>query len=383
MSSSTNSLTESAEQLALLRRAVRAPEVFGFIIVAHNHATAIEKVERDLCQHWPERPLLRLQAQKEDYYSLIRRIEQHQGFVLLEDFDYLAQNPDLYIGFNQRRDYLSTLPVQLIAFVFDDEDHLNMETCKDHLRDLWSIRNLVVEVKQEVVPAQTEVTPPTVTIAEQKQKRTELQRIQRRITDLSKEPKNTSILSSLYPQAHQLFLDLGEYEASLDWVGQWKAWAGKTAHSSKTEDQILQAEVESLELLGRKSESEQKTERDVPAKELLSRYATALGQRADYLMGRRAYLTILELENEKANLRNLRLQTSQHLSGKHLARFSANMDEVEDMLDGLIMSLDNSYQDAGKAFNTGVRTLSNQLRATASLLRTFSPILISVLSSHQ
>jgi hypothetical protein len=114
----------------------------------------------------------------------------------------------------------------------------------------------------------------------------------------------------------------------------------------------------------------------------ISSCATELGQRADYLMNRRAYLTLGELEAEKTKLRNLRLQASQYLSGKQLASFNANMEEVEDMLDGLIMSHDIFYQDAGKSFATGVRKLSNQIRAAASLLWAFSPMLISVLQPH-
>lgn len=147
MSSNTSRPAEQAEQLRLLQRAVKHPEEFRFIVVQHNdRAAALAAVERELRQRWPERPLLHLQTKQEDYYSLIRRIEQHQGFLLLDDFEHLAQDPELYTGFNQRRDYLSTLPVQLLAFVFDDEDHLNIADCKEHLRDLWSIRNLVVEL---------------------------------------------------------------------------------------------------------------------------------------------------------------------------------------------------------------------------------------------
>jgi hypothetical protein len=147
VSSNTSRPVEHAEQLRLLQRAVRQAEEFRFIVVQHNdRPAALAAVERELRQRWPERALLRLQTQQEDYYSLVRRIEQHRGFVLLDDFEHLAENPELYTGFNQRRDYLSTLPVQLLAFVFDDEDHFNIAACKEHLRDLWSIRNLVVEL---------------------------------------------------------------------------------------------------------------------------------------------------------------------------------------------------------------------------------------------
>lgn len=115
---------------------------------------------------------------------------------------------------------------------------------------------------------------------------------------------------------------------------------------------------------------------EVPAE--ISSCAAELGQRADYLMDRRAYLTLGELEAEKTKLRNLRLQASQHLTGKQLARFNVNMDEVEDLLESLIRRI-NTERDIGKAFTSEARNLVEQIRAAASLLWTFSPMLISVL----
>ncbi len=132
-----------AEQVSLLQRAVRNPDVFRFIVVQYNYFTVVQKISALLRQLDPERPLLQLRCEKEDYYSLIEKLNQHSGFIILENFQYLAKSPDLYTGFNQRRDQISARPIQLICCMPADEQ--NVRRCKENLRDFWSIRDLLLK----------------------------------------------------------------------------------------------------------------------------------------------------------------------------------------------------------------------------------------------
>jgi hypothetical protein len=119
---------------------------------------------------------------------------------------------------------------------------------------------------------------------------------------------------------------------------------------------------------------------DAPA-EILKSFATRLEQRASYLMDNRSSLGLSELTAEKASLKNRRVEISKYLNGKQLQRFNQNMDEVEDILDGLIRRI-KTNRDAGRDFTSEVRNLAKYLRAASSLIWAFPALLISILPSQ-
>jgi len=253
VSSENHNNTDWVEQIGLLHRAVRQADVFKFIVLRYNHFSAVTKVERDLKELDPNRPLLRLRAEREDYYSLIQKIEQHTGFVLIEDFQYLASTAAFFIGFNQRRDYLSKLPIQLLCFLPQGAEYIR--TCMDNLRDWWSIRNFVLELRVEVDVNVIESMPSIDSISTlggitEADKRKELVRILARIESLKPTAENSLLLLSLYPQAHQLYLDLGEYSDALKLAETWLHILELHTYSKEERAFVYGAIGENYRLLG-------------------------------------------------------------------------------------------------------------------------------------
>lgn len=279
MSSENHNNTDWTEQIGLLHRAVRQADVFKFIILRYNHFSAVTQVEHDLQEFAPTRPLLRLRAEQEDYYSLIQKIEQHSGFILIEDFQYLAATPSFFIGFNQRRDYLSKLPIQLLCFLPEGPEYIR--TCMDNLRDWWSIRNFVLELRVEIHLNEMESIASMNSISKlggitEAGKRKELSRILGRIESLDLEAENSQLLLSLYPQAHQLYLDLGEYNEALLLAHTWLKVLESSEKPEAKQTDAWMALSENYWLLGNYTEALRFglkvvsiAEKDVPQKELL------------------------------------------------------------------------------------------------------------------
>lgn len=253
MSSEQQKKVDKLEQIRLLHRAVSQPDVFKFIVLRYNHFSAVNEVERDLREFAPDRSLLRLRTEREDYYSLIQKIERHTGFVLIEDFQYLASTATFFIGFNQRRDYLSKLPIQLICFLPQGSEYLRI--CMDNLRDWWSIRNLVLELSVEVNFNVIESIPSIDSISTlggitEADKRKELARILARIESLEPTAENSQLLLSLYPQAHQLYIDLGEYNEALPLAHTWLKVLERSEKPEAKQTEVWMALSENHWLLG-------------------------------------------------------------------------------------------------------------------------------------
>ncbi len=219
------------EQLNLLFRATRKEELFRFILLSYNHYDVINRVQNALRAKYQDRPQLRIRVADETYASLIERISGHRGFILIEDFDRLLGDHRIYLGFNQRRDLLTRLPVQLLCFIPEGNEY--MRACMENIRDWWSIRNLVLHLEVEVKPA--DKTAPAV---EQKQvssfggfdaagKKEELDRLQARIAELESKQEGSDLLGSLYPQVLEILKDLGQYQKGLEIAERWQAFAKK------------------------------------------------------------------------------------------------------------------------------------------------------------
>jgi len=110
---------------------------------------------------------------------------------------------------------------------------------------------------------------------------------------------------------------------------------------------------------------------------ILKQCATELENMAAYLMKNRAVLEMSDLNAGKTRLLNLRATMSAHLPAKQLQKVDANMDIVEDILDGLIRQI-KFKNHTGKNFTSDVRELSSFLRVVASLIWSLTAILFSI-----
>jgi tetratricopeptide (TPR) repeat protein len=385
VSSEANEKAKWAEQTELLLRATKNPDLFRFIVVQYNEPGMAGRVAGLLHQKYPDRALLRIKSKEEGYHSLIEKIKKHKGFVFVEDFEYLSETPDLSIGFNQRRDLLSTLPVHLLAFVFADRDKANIRAVVDNMRDLWSIRNLSLDLAEDVRMEEKGVlAEELVDPAQKAEKLGELKRLLEHIEALPVAAENANLLMSYYPQVHHLYLDLGEYDAALKWTDEWKQMLDRVDAPKSAYAEYLSAKSQNLRELGREKEAEKALIESFEIRELaeeilhhnivskssvetLHTFATHLERWAYYLMDNRASLGVSELHRAKNILKNMRIEISKYLNGRQLQRFNESMDEAEDILDSLIRRT-NTKIDESKEFTIAVRTLAKYLRAASSVI---------------
>lgn len=115
---------------------------------------------------------------------------------------------------------------------------------------------------------------------------------------------------------------------------------------------------------------------DAPTK-ILQECASELNDIAAYLMQNRGVLDLSDLSEKKSQLHNLRTKVSIHLSAKQQQRFNANMDEAEDIMDGLIRQI--MFQNhTGRNFTSDVRELCGFLRAAASLVWSLVALIMTI-----
>lgn len=194
------------------------PPLFRFVIIQGEPQQYVASiVENILREHFPERPLQRIEIQQQDYSNLLAEIEGvTSGFAFLENFDILTANPDLFAGFNQRRDRLASRPVALIVFLTSGTNALRR--VQDHLPDLWSFRALTLEIKCRYVPElhyvyEPEFREPMFDLTFE-QKNTEIARIRQRITQLSEEDAITQ--ARLNIELAEYFSDLFQWTNGLE-----------------------------------------------------------------------------------------------------------------------------------------------------------------------
>lgn len=230
------------KQLQLLFRAIRQPDEFRFIVLPYNRYPAIEKTLSALREQYPERSILEIRIEQEDYYSLIEKITSHKGIIAIRDFDRLLENPEIYRGFNQRRDKIAQQPVQILAFLRDNPE--NLQQCAENIRDWWSVRNLVLHLRvdwsQEKPSEQDRIhlwlhSPPEI---DQPAARKEAKRLKKRITELEATHEADDLLMILYPQAVQLLENLEEYDEAIELAEKWLYRTGQTGGDKKSRAHI-------------------------------------------------------------------------------------------------------------------------------------------------
>lgn len=134
-------------QLSRLNRILQQP-LFRFIIVQclPEYNTSFE-IKASLEKNFPDRPIHDdIKLSKITYPELLEEFEKlTEGFVFLHRFEALIDTPDLYSGFNQRRDRFAEKPIAILAFL--PVGVRVLRKTQEHIPDFWSFRTAVFEIK--------------------------------------------------------------------------------------------------------------------------------------------------------------------------------------------------------------------------------------------
>ena len=136
--------THIEEEIRLLLRSIRS-KLFRFILVKYNHKSAVQFAKDRIAATYPDRPTLSITTEGSNYREVMDSIYGlPEGIVYIEDFDQLLKNPDIYPGFNMRRDKISTQPIALVGFMLKGK--ANITRAMENIADMWSIHLLVAEI---------------------------------------------------------------------------------------------------------------------------------------------------------------------------------------------------------------------------------------------
>lgn len=131
------------KQLKKLQRVVQ-PILFRYVIIQYNHADVKKEIKNFLQATFPDRTLIPIKIRETDYFQLLAKTDSIQeGFVVIEDYEYLINDEVFAKGFNQRRDRLSAKNIAYICLMPNDDNLL--KKCRELIPDWWSFRSILLK----------------------------------------------------------------------------------------------------------------------------------------------------------------------------------------------------------------------------------------------
>lgn len=205
------------EEFKLLIRATRN-ELFHFISVQYNHYDLVRKVKNDLVAQYLKRPNHSFNLDNCNPETFISDIlASKSGLVFIEKFDLIFTEPfrSLCIGFNQRRDLFSTLPIQIIVFIPSGEESL--QNFQKAMPDIFSIVNPMIQLFKEIKVnefSNTIMDLNEFNFEGSKDARNEIERIRKRLQIIENTTVNTTLILSLKINLAKCYRFLGNYKDS-------------------------------------------------------------------------------------------------------------------------------------------------------------------------
>ncbi len=234
-------------------------EAFRFVIVRYNHYSIVQQLEKDLKAKFPDRPSIKVDAQKTDYQTLTNAyFELKRGFMFVENFDnVLKQQLDsrgneppefksenerkrgITAGLNLRRDRFAKYPIAIFVFVPATAGELFAKTIMEKMPDLWSFRSLILDIEIERddstgftakgLNSATELEEPYFyrTLlnqpVEQKQDTDQYNYLTTLLTDTPQ--TEIAYRLTLYPQIIDAAIKIGFFDKALHFLEEWEITA--------------------------------------------------------------------------------------------------------------------------------------------------------------
>lgn len=204
-------------ELRLIERALR-PEQFRLIVVQYNHTLAISQLRDHLSAVYPGRTVLNLDARTDGTEGVLSAFKDPvNGIVFVHHIEELLADTAFTQSFNQRRDALSRYEMGLVLLMPAGGDYL--QKFSRVMPDLWSLRNLVAEIKLSNPNTSsgqfiTNDGRAYHSFQDQAEIQAEIAALQQRIQELIPLPSSKQLLSTLYLRLGKLQMQLSNYGAA-------------------------------------------------------------------------------------------------------------------------------------------------------------------------
>ncbi len=224
-------------------------EAFRFVIVRYNHYSLVRRLEDDLREIFPERPLLKINTGDADYRRITDAyFSMSRGFLLLEHFDdalkeernslnkespqQAADNErrrGITAGLNLRRDKLARQPIALFVLLPATSGELYAKAIMEKMPDLWSFRSLMLDLEKEYATPLAEVFPSVhASLPQETMLTADDGELRRLLSLLEKTPETeTAYRLTLYPQIAAAASASGQYERAYAMLDAWEQQANE------------------------------------------------------------------------------------------------------------------------------------------------------------
>lgn len=194
---------------------------FRFIFIFYPHIDLREDIKNYITENFTNSNAITLDLEKKTYQDISNILyENDNSFIFIDDFFNILSSPDLYNGFNQRRDKIASKKINLICFINSFNKDSFFKTAIEVIPDLLEFKNAIFEIepgnnvenKLEIKEVNSS-TYSSLGGLTTKSKREEIKR-------LSEKLKNVTSLDHkmyLYNQLATIYKDIGEYEESLNY----------------------------------------------------------------------------------------------------------------------------------------------------------------------
>lgn len=117
-------------------------ERFRFIILFYSDENSRDNCKKYICENFEHSKNITLDLEKSSYQKVAPILfDNEKSFIFIDDFFEVLNNPDLYNGFNQRRDKIASHSINLICFVNLEFEKRFYEESLSRLSDLMEFKN--------------------------------------------------------------------------------------------------------------------------------------------------------------------------------------------------------------------------------------------------
>lgn len=124
------------------------PSRFRFVVILHPNLKTVQEIKDHITHLYPESAKVELALSGKSYQDISTDLYKNsEGFVFINDFDEVLNDPKLYNGFNQRRDKIASFNINLICFISTHHKEALFTKAINVIPDLWEFKNTVLELE--------------------------------------------------------------------------------------------------------------------------------------------------------------------------------------------------------------------------------------------
>jgi tetratricopeptide (TPR) repeat protein len=209
------------EQLQGKLKKVLDPSRFRFILILYPNTNMIDEIKSYISNTYPESLVTNLDLQNKSYQDISTELyKNNEGFVYINDFEELLDNPELYNGFNQRRDKIASHNINLICFISLYQKEELFTKSLNVIPDLWEFKDTVLELQKDEKTNQLidinvtdSMSYSSIGGTNTKDKKVKLENLLKELDEVNNDELRLNILK----QVAMIYDDLGESKLSLEY----------------------------------------------------------------------------------------------------------------------------------------------------------------------